>query len=313
MDPVFIKRANNQIIEDLRARRFNHLNLSPPSTVAWDAVSTFSYQWGRKSQTIDEPSLASFHGFLAEHELLPELTAEALQDTGRLHALDSDGKRMETWPLNRCLSGELTFGPETYVLDDGAFLAVARDYLRELNGFVSGVPAPPHTFPKTRRGENEGAYNERLAGALPGAILLDKQTVSRPQATAIEVCDVVMSSRHLIHVKKGTSSSSLSHLFAQGVVSADLLHMDEDFRDKVRHLFSKKLVGTGARRAKDFGWLHQKQFEPHLCEVEFVVMTERAGNMRREKLPFFSKVNLRMRCHELRRMGFKYSIALVAQ
>jgi uncharacterized protein (TIGR04141 family) len=31
----------------------------------------------------------------------------------------------------------------------------------------------------------------------------------------------------------------------------------------------------------------------------------------REQLPFFSKVNLRLRCDELRRMGFKYSLALI--
>jgi uncharacterized protein (TIGR04141 family) len=87
--------------------------------------------------------------------------------------------------------------------------------------------------------------------------------------------------------------------------------MDAAFRKEVKKKFSNKLMGTGAGLMKDFAWLHVKQFEPHVCEVVFAIMTERPREMSREELPFFSKVNLRMRCHELRRMGFKYSLALV--
>jgi uncharacterized protein (TIGR04141 family) len=115
--------------------------------------------------------------------------------------------------------------------------------------------------------EKEGPYNERLSKALQGAILLDKRTVSRSQATAIEICDVVTKTKQLVHVKRGTSSSSLSHLFAQGVVSAELLHMDSDFRKKVAKLFSGTFVGSGAKRPSDFSWLHGKDFAPQECEV----------------------------------------------
>jgi uncharacterized protein (TIGR04141 family) len=87
--------------------------------------------------------------------------------------------------------------------------------------------------------------------------------------------------------------------------------MDEDFRKAVGELLSNDLVGSGARRKKDFTWLHANQFEPHTCEVVYAIMTERPREMRKTQLPFFSKVNLRMRCNDLRRMGFKYSLALV--
>jgi uncharacterized protein (TIGR04141 family) len=150
---------------------------------------------------------------------------------------------------------------------------------------------------------------------------LDTRTVRRHQATAIEICDVATKARQLIHVKKGTSSSSLSHLFAQGVVSSELLHMDPDFRKKVAKLLAdgfsptakakKRITGSGAGRAGDFAWLHSNDFEPHTCEVVYAIMTDKSHTMRKDELPFFSKINLRMRCQELRRMGFKYSLALV--
>jgi uncharacterized protein (TIGR04141 family) len=309
--PKLIEKANDQIVRGLRVGRLDNFSLTPPSLVSWEDITTFEYQWGRQSSTIEEPSIESFHAFLIKHDLMSELSAETLRDSARLHALDSNGGKMQSWSIARCLSGELTFGHQTYILDDGTLLFVATDYLRELNRFTKEIAEPVQLFPRTFPAEKEGAYNKRLSRTLSGAILLDQRVVRRPQATDVEICDVALRTKHLIHVKRGSSSSSLSHLFAQGVVSAELLHMDAAFRKEVKKKFSNKLMGTGAGLMKDFAWLHVKQFEPHVCEVVFAIMTERPREMSREELPFFSKVNLRMRCHELRRMGFKYSLALV--
>jgi uncharacterized protein (TIGR04141 family) len=299
------------IVDALKAGATERFNLSPPSLIEWEDVASFRYQWGRKSVDVEEPSPETFREFVAAAQLMPELTVEALQETPKLHALDGNQERIQSWPINRCLSGEFVIGADTYILDDGALLSVASDYMGELNGFMRNVPDAAQAFPRVRGSENEGSYNRRVALGLDGAILLDQRTVTRPRATAIEVCDVAIRSRHLVHVKKGTSSSSLSHLFAQGVVSAELLHMDARFRERVATLLAENFVGTGARRMRDFAWLHAADFQPNTCEVVYAIMTG-PRHMGKEELPFFSKVNLRMRCHELRRMGFKYSLALVS-
>jgi uncharacterized protein (TIGR04141 family) len=169
------------------------------------------------------------------------------------------------------------------------------------------------SFPAMRRNEKEDSYNRRISQSFNRSILLDKQTVRRPNGTAIEVCDVATGGRQLIHVKKGTSSSSLSHLFAQGVVSAELLHMVTDFRQELSKLLSaRRMTGSGSGRMRDFSWLRDSEFDSHTCEVVYAIMTERRSGMRKDKLPFFSKINLRMRYNELRRMGFKCSLALVS-
>ena len=67
----------------------------------------------------------------------------------------------------------------------------------------------------------------------------------------------------------------------------------------------------GSSQMNDFKWLHDGSLDPRESEIVYVIMTERHGPIAREKLPFFSKINLRMRCQELRRMGYKYSLALV--
>jgi len=67
----------------------------------------------------------------------------------------------------------------------------------------------------------EARYNKKAAEER-GYLLLDKKCVFSNQ---IEVCDllVIQPKRLLVHVKIGTDSASLNHLFGQGYASADVL------------------------------------------------------------------------------------------
>ena len=83
--------------------------------------------------------------------------------------------------------------------------------------------------------EDEGNYNERVSKTLK-YYLLDKMLIKSTQTTSpIEVCDLLTSDSQFIHVKhrKG-NSAGLSHLFAQGSVSADLILGDKEFRKSIR-------------------------------------------------------------------------------
>jgi Family of unknown function (DUF6119) len=51
---------------------------------------------------------------------------------------------------------------------------------------------------------------------------------------SIELCDLLTRNRRLIHVKKRGTSSTLSHLFSRGVVSAELLARESPFRTSAR-------------------------------------------------------------------------------
>jgi len=67
----------------------------------------------------------------------------------------------------------------------------------------------------------EARYNKKAAEER-GYLLLDKKCVFSNQ---IEVCDLLVTQpkRLLVHVKIGTDSASLNHLFGQGYASADVL------------------------------------------------------------------------------------------
>ena len=66
------------------------------------------------------------------------------------------------------------------------------------------------------------------------ALCLDKKFVYDGGPRKMEICDILTRDGGLIHVKHRGSSSTLSHLFTQGVNSAERLLQDADFRSRAR-------------------------------------------------------------------------------
>lgn len=310
-DKVLQRRAISAVIEQLKSRNTIGLSFAPPTIVEWENVDHFEFQWGNDKIEHPEPSIEDLVEFLLNQSEMENLSHDILETKGKVRTVNAEGETTGAWTLLKCIAAEFTLDGKTYILDEGTLFLVSDDYLSDLKGFVDRIPQLSVDLPKTKNRENEGPYNERLAQALNGAILLDKKTIRRLHASAVEICDLALTSKHLIHVKKGLSSSSLSHLFSQGVVSAELLHMDENFREKVAQLLSA-FNGSTVRSATDFNWLCCSPFQTGGCEVAYVIMAGREVSKASEMLPFFSKVNLRQRCHELRRMGFSYSLSLVS-
>jgi len=148
--------------------------------------------------------------------------------------------------------------------------------------------------------ETEEEYNKRTAKLLE-FVCLDRKMVKSVGRTAIEFCDLFGKSRTKVHVKKGATSSALSHLFQQGVVSAELLADDHVFRNGVREVLEgeapiyKKLIPEDRPKTHEF-------------EIVFAIIDNRDPKEWPKSLPFFSQVTLR-NCHKhLTGMGYKVSI-----
>jgi uncharacterized protein (TIGR04141 family) len=109
----------------------------------------------------------------------------------------------------------------------------------------------------------------------------------------------------MIHVKKRGSSSTLSHLFAQGVNSAEWLIQEPAFRTEVREVI-ENLDPSYAALIPD------GPIDPTKWEVAFVVIT-RSKRESPLTLPFFSLVTLRMAARRLQALRFKVSKAAVSE
>jgi uncharacterized protein (TIGR04141 family) len=102
----------------------------------------------------------------------------------------------------------------------------------------------------------------------------------------------------MIHVKRYGASSVLSHLFAQGLVSATTFLSDPSFREKVNGLVPPplRLVSPVTQPdAADY-------------EIAFFVASRSAGPL---ALPFFSRVTLRHTYTQLAAYKFRATLTKV--
>jgi len=115
----------------------------------------------------------------------------------------------------------------------------------------------------------------------------------------IEACDLFSKSGSFIHVKRYGGSSSLSHLFAQGLVSGELFQTDAYFREKVNGLLpdTHKLANITAHPT------------PGQYQIVFAIISDSEGD--ELELPFFSRLNLRHAVRRLTGYGYKVSIAKI--
>src|SRR5699024_8218801 len=68
----------------------------------------------------------------------------------------------------------------------------------------------------------ENDYNESVAKTRDDVISMDRKLINIDRGR-FELCDLLSDAKHLIHVKPWTSSSTLSHLFSQGRISAETI------------------------------------------------------------------------------------------
>lgn len=170
--------------------------------------------------------------------------------------------------------------------------------MQTIESFVKSVPTSTLSLPKYDD-VDETRYNKRVAKSQKGYLaLLDQNFIQYPSRGKVEVCDLFTSDRIFIHVKRCGASGTLSHLFAQGTVSAQLMVREANFREQ----FYTKIPSTH-RWGDPKNAIHPSQFE-----VCFAIVCRPGQSL---TLPFFSKVSLRTAVQNLTQLGFKVSLAAI--
>jgi uncharacterized protein (TIGR04141 family) len=302
--PALVDELKERVAGMIRSENLQGLELSPPELVEWGDIDHFSFSFS--NGTFVEPSIDEYVNALRDRNKLDDLTAEHLS-YHRLIAFDADDEEIGRWTIFQSLSGELEYRSPTYILSEGDFFEVKKGYMDDLDSALDKIDKFTGNLPMSQPKWSEDRYN-KAAAAMPGNFLLDKMTVKLDsRTTAIEICDILNTGKNLIHVKRKLNSSSLSHLFAQGIVSADLLLMNTEFRLKARQRISnlEKERKTGNRFSQLIP--SNRGITASAFTIVYAIIADWKGQTLAERLPFFSKVNLRRCVHDLTRMG--YSVA----
>jgi len=307
-DPELRNSLEDTILRMLVEEDGGDLVLAPPEIVDWDRVSKFRYHFDRRQGVAHSPvthsemRLADYLAGIRHHHLDHPLTVDNLKSR-RIKAVDNDAATIHAWSVWRCLVGELQLNNETYILDEGDLYHVRDTYLNDLDTYINNIPQAAIPLPPATPTTLEGPFNQ-MAAAAHGYVLLDQRTIRLPgRTTPVEVCDLLTANRDLVHVKRHFSSSNLSHLFAQGYVSAELLQMNTEFRQRAH---ARVAEFAGGRTGFDF--FDTTSFAPRDFRIVYAIMARWAGRTPADALPFFAKINLRNFTQQLRARGFTFAL-----
>jgi uncharacterized protein (TIGR04141 family) len=281
----------------IKERKLERIWMAVPELVDWHDVKGFSFTYSEEQNLLDD---IGFDSFLV-HVHHPDEINIATLHRHRVYCIsaETDAPKSE-WSVYKCIYAEIDRNKSTFLLNDGRWYEVARGYVREIDDAIQRIPQLKGlTLPKFTD-QNEKDYNNRVSKGNPLMYaLMDRKMIPYGGGNSkIEFCDLYTRNRQIIHVKRYGGSGTLSHLFAQGYVSASIFLNDDKFRKAVNDEFpdSHKLhPGSGRLKSSDY-------------EVAFVIASKVVGQL---VLPFFSRVTLRSAVSQLRNMGYGVTLTKV--
>lgn len=263
-----------------------------------DFADTQIFSYSRDIRRVPVRHDVSLTTFLTHRTAGWNPTSESLR-RAPVYAFSGDGQLTHTWQAYKCLVGDLQHNGSHYVLNDGNWYEIGHDYIADIDNKVAGIPRYEQEFP-LYSGGGEAAYNANIAATIPGYFNFDRQLLHPISQQKIEFCDLyaeVHNHKDLIHVKHGTSSAVLSHLFAQGTVASEVCADFEVCKNQSEDMI-RNAIGAEA---------YERDDRPDKFRIVYAIIRPRLGN-----LFFFSKVNLWRACRNLNRAKVPYALAEIA-
>ncbi len=307
-DPAIKDSLNDLLLDALRARDTSSTYMAAPETIEWEDIDHFFTIAPTRRTKYEDLDLDAYLSTMDSADLA-DTTLKDLEQRGVWVTYARSGNKDKLWSVYQCLISEQRVDGRLYVLIEGRWFQVDETLSNEVDTYFSSLPNTT-TLRAANPGETEPIYNVRMARDFPDEFLHLDAKILRPggASSGIEFCDLLGRDGTLIHVKRKSRSSTLSHLFAQGSVSARTLLSDPPFRDAVRAAISEKLAGGDPAP-----WLalvpdSSSSIDAKSFRVEYVVLTKPLGRST-DWMPFFSKLNLMQHGRLLQTMSVGVSVA----
>lgn len=268
--------------------------MAVPEIIDWTEIRGFKY---RGREIYDDIDIS----------IVRDSFREGLQKIGqlkgkRISAISSrDDSERYSWGAHRCLFGELFFDNNAYCINNGKWYRIDNDFVEQVNRDYNNTSIANIDFDDfTNDHSSENAYNSYLKDNHPeDYLLMDANNFSYGGGhSKIELCDLLSKNKELIHVKHYSGSATLSHLFNQAAVSAELVLSDAQFlalaNEKITELTDSDEFQINDRRA---------------IRVVFGIISKNHSPL--PHLPFFSKISFRHTKNRLEAFGLDVSIRTI--
>jgi uncharacterized protein (TIGR04141 family) len=241
-----------------------------------------------------------------------DLTLDAWRTTHEIRFSEAgETDREKHHRIHNCIVWEVVHNGITYVAFGGEWFANDKLFYEEVEEdfrrVVSVTPAVASTAAK-----NEQELLVEL-DARPDLLLMDKTKTNPTGAprASIEFCYFLGSDGKLIHLKDGHASTSISHLWSQGVVGSESFLRDEGFRRRLlKHVRARQ---KDAKKSGFDGLLPTLAKRPTTRDftVAYGIMRTPLKRSGKLDIPFFSKVSLRAAAQRLQDLGFNVEVQLI--
>ena len=294
-----IRRVKSKTtINELDSKVINLINegspkvwMAVPEVLEWENIIGFKYAGYEIHDDID---LATVCANLRE----PLSRIDQLKNKHISAVRADNGERYASWQAYKCLYAEVDHNGVSYCINNGRWFSVDQNFVRMVNEEYERIPVSEMAFmPHSAEHTKENQYTQAFVNSDPEHLLcMDAKVVSHGGGRSkIELCDVLTENKTFIHIKPYSGSATLSHLFNQAVVSAELVMSDPEFRTKA----NKKIKAEGA--SEEF-------LIPADCHPNVILAIISEHSDSRPPIPFFSKIALRYAVRRLRTFGCKVYI-----
>lgn len=299
-DEGIISELENLLEVSLHNRVTEKLLLAYPEIPDFEQIERFKIWQGRYNNYVEEIDLTQLYSFLDDNNLDIDL-----DDTHIIGLDNNDQAVTKKYSLHDFVVFETVFSGTRYLLSLNQWFELADNYVEEVNRELQTIEEVAEGFlPPMRYGQREDEYNLAVANDTTHFALFDKRNYPIEGQSRIEVCDLLTRNNEFVCIKKYNGSSTLSHLFNQGFVSATLLNDEQTYR---------RFILANCPASFDNLAFDENNIRREQITFIFAIATNTAGSLA-QNLPFFSKVNLLKANKAIRRMGFKvktYKIAMI--
>ncbi len=288
-DRKLVEQLDENIVDHINAKDYEDVWASPPEIIEYGNFSGFCYRKrsGINSQVIS-PDL-DLESCLRAKKMEGKCELGWLKST-QVFIYSSDNQVLSSWPLYLCLNGELMIDGKLHLLSEGSWYQIDAGFCDQIEKYFREFPPASIRLPNYR-GMLEGVYLSEVSKE-KNLHLMDRKLVkAKGASSSIEFCDLITSENDMIHVKKYSSSSVLSHLFSQAYVSAETLLRAPEIQEQI----NSHLKGTG------FNFNFDPKRHPRVCKIILAIMQKKPGKIH---MPFFSKVNFKQYSQRLQDMGY---------
>lgn len=300
-DPIVLEKLNEKLTSHLRRRKTDAIHLTSPVMIDWENFEGYSFT--PKGDLYVDFDIEKF--YVEKASSLSSLTWEKVESRS-IYLKYSEKAEPNRFRLVDFLNFQTTLDGKFYVFSFNEWFRVNQEFSQETEAYVKTVKESGLDFIDCERSWNEETYNRELANSNEDYYLLDQKLIySHIYKSRVEVCDVFSrKNKEFVHVKIGSRSSSLSHLFAQGRISCNLMASDDAFRKNLRRKLKEQGLPMNIVPER------QESLNTRDFTVTFAIIADGEGDLT-ESLPFFSLLNLRLTISELHRLNFKVRIKKV--